>query len=71
MIPADLRALSWPTMPWEDGRGWRESSRPSPLISAISSAGRGVEGVRLWADILSTVVAMSRVSVVVVTVFYN
>ena len=30
-----------------------------------------MEGLRLWADILSTVVTMSRVSVVVVTVFYS
>jgi len=30
--PADLRALSWPTMPWEAKRGWRVSSRPRPAM---------------------------------------
>lgn len=32
MMPAARRAGFWPTMPWEIGRGSKESSRPSPRI---------------------------------------
>lgn len=58
MIPADLRALTWPTMPCEEKRGLRESSRPIPRMCEC-------------VPILSTVVSRSRVSATVVTVFYS
>jgi len=57
-IPADFRALSWPTMPCEEKRGCKESSRPIPRMWE-------------WLPILSTVIDRSRVSATVDTAFYS
>src|SRR5579862_6366565 len=55
-MPADFLALSWPTMPCEEKRGWRVSSRPIPRMWE-------------WLPILSTVMDKSLVSATVDTVF--